>query len=48
MDDVATVDVSDWYLETDTISIKLIYSIQGPLGVLGSFFFFPYGFFFLE
>ena len=39
LDDVATIEVSNWYLETDTISSKLIYfggggsgvALQGPL-----------------
>ena len=32
MDDVATMEVSNWYLETDTISSKLIYFVKGDGG----------------
>ena len=32
LDDVATMEVTDWYLETDTISSKLIYFVKGDGG----------------
>ena len=31
-DDVATMEIGDWYLETDTISSKLIYFVEGGGG----------------
>ena len=32
LDDVATMEVGVWYLETDTISSKLIYFVKGDGG----------------
>ena len=29
LDDVATMEIGDWYLETDTINSKLIYFAKG-------------------
>ena len=29
LDDVATMEVGDWYFETDTISSKLVYFVKG-------------------
>ena len=31
LDDVATMEVGDWHLETDTISSKLVYFVKGAL-----------------
>ena len=33
--DVATVEVGDWHLETDTISSKLVYFVKGNIGPRG-------------
>ena len=39
VDDVATMEIGDWYLETDTIGSKLIYFVKGstcPRGMKGA------------
>ena len=32
LDDVATMEIGDWHLETDTLSSKLIYFVKGDGG----------------
>ena len=32
LDNVATIEVGEWYIETDTVSIKLIYFAKGDGG----------------
>ena len=32
LDDVATMEVGDWHLETDTISSKVVYFVEGDGG----------------
>ena len=32
LDDVATMEIGDWHLETDTINSKLIYFVKGDAG----------------